>query len=183
MIDEPIPTAADLLSRDYLALSPSLPLAQAVERLDKDHCHTAFVLDEHDQLLGVLTAKDCLRALGARAYDEAGADTVEAVMHTDAPRVGPDADLFAVAQTFESTPAAMLPVIQDNRLLGGVSQLRTLRALLAVLRYRAELEAGGEQVRHDLEDRPTSIERMQKVFADWTPEQIASMLGRSRRDR
>jgi CBS domain-containing protein len=182
MIEEPIPTAGDLMTHEFLAVLPTLSLVEAVIALERDRAHTAFVVDGHERLIGLLTEKDCLRALGARCYDEAGPHTVgEVMVEPPATEITPRTDAYAITQAFLETPAGMLPVVDAGKLVGGVSQLAVLRALLGVLRQRAELLANGEQVRQDLEDRPTSIERMQKVFADWSPDQIASLLGRHKR--
>lgn len=180
MFHEPIPTAADLLSRDFLALNPSVRLTDAVEHLHRDRAHTAFVVDHQQHLVGLLCEKDCLRAVAARAYDEAVSETVQDVMQPAPPAVERSSDVYALAQTFLATSAAMLPVVHEGKLVGGVSQAAALRALLRVLRDRARLRSDGEAVRVDLEQRPASIERMQKVFADWRPDQIASLLKQNR---
>jgi CBS domain-containing protein len=181
MIEEPIPVAREMMTREFLAVLPTLPLVEAVVALERDRAHTAFVVDEEEQLLGLLTDKDCLRALGARCYDEAGPHTVgEVMVACPASEITVRTDAYALTQAFLQTPAGMLPVVEGGKLVGGVSQLAVARALLGVLRQRAELFANGERVRHDIEDRPTSIERMQKVFADWTPDQIASLLRRNK---
>ena len=180
MLEEPVPTARELLTQEFLALPPTLPLVEAVDQLQRNRWHTAFVVDDQGRLVGLLSDKDCLRAVAARVYDESAAEVVADVMLDHPPCVSPGTDVYTLAQFFLTIPAGLLPVLDGERLIGGVSQLAALRALLGVLRHRTTLQEEGEQVRQDLTDRPTSIERMQRVFADWTPEQIASVLKRSR---
>jgi CBS domain-containing protein len=177
---EQLPTAGDLLTREYLVLAPALPILDAIHRLERDRAHTAFVFDEHDALVGLLTDKDCVRVLGARAYDEAVAETVGDVMTPAPDSVTPATDVYTIAQVFGTTPAGMLPVVDHGRVVGGVSQRALLRAMLELYRHRSEAWANVERACADLKDPPTSIERMQRVFADWNPEQLASLLRRNR---
>jgi CBS domain-containing protein len=181
MIEEPVPVARDLMTREFLAVLPTLPLAEAVLALERNRAHTAFVVDEEERLLGLLTDKDCLRALGALCYDEAGPQTVGEVMVECPPKeITVRTDVYVLTQAFLQTPAGMLPVRDAGTLVGGVSQSAVARALLEVLRQRAQVISNGEQVRQDIEGRPASIERMQKVFADWSPDQIATLLRRNK---
>lgn len=180
MTEEPVPTAGDIMTREFPAVLPSLLLFDAVLVLGRARVPTAFVVDENQQLVGILTDKDCLRALAARCYDEAGPQTVQDVMVTPSPQVTSRTDLYALTQDFLGTPAGILPVIDDGTLIGGVTEEAVFRALLGALHRRTRLLADSEQVQQDIEDRPTSIERMQKVFADWSPAQIASVLRRTK---
>ena len=75
-MDELLPAAGDLMTGDDLAVRPSLGLLEAVGRLECYKEDTAFVGDEHGRVIGMLTAKRCLRALAARAYEERVAASV-----------------------------------------------------------------------------------------------------------
>ena len=179
MIDELLPTARDLMTQEYLAFRPSLGVLDAVSGLERHPEDTAFVLDEHDRLLGVLTEKECLRILGARAYDEAIAETVQDVMCATPSILAPSTDLYTITQAFLSCSCGMLPVVDGDRVLGGVSQLSMLRVFLAVFRHRAAALGSIERTADDLKGRPEAIEQMQRVFAKLDRNQIATLLHRS----
>jgi H+/Cl- antiporter ClcA len=54
---------AVVMDRSYLALPASMSLLQAGKTMLQDKCHTALVLDETEQLIGIVTLADIRRAL------------------------------------------------------------------------------------------------------------------------
>lgn len=177
-MNQAFPTARDLMSPEYLTVTPASPLIHAVARFEVHPDDTAFVVDGENRLVGLLSEKDCLHRLAAHAYDATTAETVEQVMTPDVAPLAPDADPYLIAQTFHTCACGVLPVIEDGRLVGAVSQRAVLRAFLAVLRGRAEEQSAVEQSAEDLKERPEAIERMQRVFAKLDREQLATLLHR-----
>jgi CBS domain-containing protein len=178
-MDELLPTARDLMRGDYLAVRPSLGLLEAVGRLERYNEDTAFVVDEHGRLIGMLTEKRCLRALAARAYDESDAASVEDVMAALPPCLALSADAYAIAQTFWSCSWSVLPVADGGHIVGAVSQLAVLRALLGVISHRARARHVVEQTADDLRERPEAIERLQRVCSRLDRRQLMELFRRS----
>ena len=182
-MNELIPTARELMTTDYLAVRPSLGLLDAVARLEGGLEDTAFVVDERERVLGVLTEKECLRALAARAYDEAIAETVQDVMCEAPASLDPTTDVYAIAQAFLSTPSGMLPVVENDRVVGAVSQLTLLRTFVAVFQHRVSELGAIEQTADDLKGRPEAKQPMQRMFANLDRDQLATLLRQSVRRR
>lgn len=182
-MSEQIPTARELMTDEFLAVRPSLPLLDAVAVLEGAPEDTAFVLDEHDRFLGMLTEKECLRTLAARAYDEAIAETVKDVMSSPRISIAPSSDAYTVAQAFFSCGCGMLPVVENGRIVGAVSQLTMLKAFLSVFRRRTAARGEIEQTAEDLRHRPESKERMQRVASNLNRDQLASLFSRNVRHR
>ena len=179
-MNEHFPTARDLMTQDYLVVKPSLGLLDAIVTLEKHPEDTAFVVDEQERFVGLLTEKECLHRVAARAYDEAIAETVGDVMGQSPVSFGPTADPYAIAQAFHSCPCGVLPIVEDGRVVGAVSQLNMLRAFLAVFRHRSTVQASVAQTAEDLKERPKAIERMQRVFAKLNRGQLATLLHRGK---
>jgi CBS-domain-containing membrane protein len=182
-MSEQIPTARELMTQEFLAVRPTLGLLDAVAVLEDAPEDTAFVIDEHDRLLGILSEKECLRALAARAYDEAIAETVKDVMCASPATLTPSTDVYTIAQAFLSCSCGMLPIMDGPRVAGAISQLSMLRVFLAVFRKRTEERGEIEQSARDLRGRPESQERMQRVAANLDREQLASLFSRNVRHR
>jgi CBS domain-containing protein len=182
-MSEQIPTARELLTDEFLAVRPGLGLLDAVAVLENAPEDTAFVLDEHDQLLGIITEKECLRALAARAYDEGIAETVQDVMGKPPATITPSTDAYAIAQAFLSCSCGMLPVMDGGRVAGAISQLSMLRAFLTVFRRRSVERGEIEQTAEDLRGRPESKERMQRVASNLDRDQLASLFSQNVRHR
>jgi len=180
---EQIPTARELMSDEYLVVRPSLPLLDAVATLEASPEDTAFVLDDHDRFLGLITEKECLRTLSARAYDEGIAERVQDVMSPPPAAIAPSSDAYSITQAFLSCSCGMLPVIDGGRIVGAISQLTMLKAFLSVFRARAAERGEIEQTAEDLKDRPESKERMQRVASSLDRDQLASLFSRNVRHR
>lgn len=181
MVDELLPSARELMTQDYLVMRPSLGLIEAVGLLEEHPEDTAFVIDDHDRFLGVLTEKECLRALSARAYDTAIAETVQDVMCEAPSLLAPETDAYAAVQAMLSCSCGMLPVMDHGKIIGAVSQIELLRALLRIFRHRTESLGEAEQTAADLRGRPESKEQMQRVASNLDRDQLASLFSQTRR--
>ncbi len=127
----PIPTAREIMTTQLVTLQPKMTVEDAIKTLLQHSISGAPVVDEDGKLLGVLSEFDCLRAIANEQFhedhDESG--VVEDLMTRGGETIGPEADLFQVAQTFVSLRVRRLPVLDGDRLLGQVSRRDVLRAL------------------------------------------------------
>lgn len=177
-MDVSLPTARELLTEDYLTVRASLPLLDGVAQLERHPEDTAFVVDDHGAFVGVLSEKDCLRALAARAYDGGIAETVQDVLSPAPTSVATTTDAYAIAQAFLNSSCGMLPVVDDGRVVGAISQITMLRTFLGVFSHQAEELGAVEQAADDLKDRPESKEQMQRVAANLDRDQLATLFRR-----
>lgn len=54
-------TAADIMTREVVSVSPNMPIAEVAETMRDQHVHRVLVIEDRE-LLGVLTTFDLLRA-------------------------------------------------------------------------------------------------------------------------
>lgn len=54
-------TAADVMTREVVAVSPDMPVAEVAQTMREQHVHRVLVIEDHE-LLGILTTFDLLRA-------------------------------------------------------------------------------------------------------------------------
>ena len=130
----PIPTAREIMTTRLVTLQPKMTVAKAIKTLLHHAISGAPVVDENGALLGMLSEFDCLRAVANEQFhedhDEDG--LVENLMTRGGHTIGPETDLFQVAQTFVSLRVRRLPVVDGDSLLGQVSRRDVLRALDAL---------------------------------------------------
>lgn len=125
---------SSLKVRDYMAanlvsFSPDTDIFTAVHALVKNRISGAPVLDEHGNLLGVLSERDCVKvALDAGYYSEAGGKVIE-YMTKDVRTIDSDMSILELAELFLKDTYRRYPVVEDNRLVGQVSIRDVLRAL------------------------------------------------------
>ena len=181
MYDIDLPTARDCMTTRarVLSFTPEQDIFEAMAELLQNHFAAAPVVDSDDQVLGMLTEKDCLRILSNLAYD----DDFEGGRVSDyqsAMRLicQPDMDIFGVSNRFLECNFPLLPVVESGRLVGVISRRDTLRGIqelqrrLDLARQKLEKEAGHQA------DRPRGIESMQKSAASQSREQLARLMGR-----
>ncbi len=181
MISHSIPTAAELMTTSRLVLKPELDILDAIDQLVEREVAAAAVVDLDDQLLGMLTEKDCLRVLSTSAYEDVfKSGTVADYMSVVRVVLEPDMDIFQTAEQFLCCNFPTLPVVEDGRLVGRLSRKGMLRGvrdfLVENLKQRQKLLA--EQARGG--ERPRSIEEMQQTAARTPPKGLAGLFSRNR---
>ncbi len=130
-------TAADVMSRDLLAVSPEDRLVDAVAELTQRGVRHLPVVDGMHRVVGILSDRDVREALGsvAAAFSESLEARVSALRVSDAmtpdPRtVGRDEPLSGVVHVLLHDRVGALPVVDDEEVLVGlISYVDVLRAL------------------------------------------------------
>jgi CBS domain-containing protein len=141
--------AADIMSREVLAIDAEAPLAQAVRLMTEHRVSGLPVLDRAGRLVGVLTEGDLLRRaeIGtdgdppgwiasllfpgreAGAYVRTHGRRVEEIM-TDTPvTVTEDTPLAELVRLMQRHRVKRLPVLREGRLVGVVSRADLIRKL------------------------------------------------------
>jgi CBS domain-containing protein len=126
----------DYMSGRLVTFSPQTDVLDAIHELVLHRIAGAPVVDDHGQLVGMLSELDCLKvALTANYHDERGGPVAE-YMTTETETVEADMNIIDLAQRFLDSGFRRYPVVTDNRLIGQISRRDVLRAL-------EEISAGG----------------------------------------
>jgi CBS domain-containing protein len=123
-------SAADIMDRSEPSLTPELDIGTAMHRMLSARLNGVPVVDAEGRLCGMLTEKDCLRALVRQAVDGASAASVRDYMTTSVDSVTPETQLLDIVYLFLTHSYRKVPVIDaDGRLQGQVSRRDILRAI------------------------------------------------------
>ena len=123
-------TAADIMTKRVVTLSPDDDIYAAMRVLLKKKISGAPVVHEAGAVVGVLSEKDCLKVLTAVAYDGVPGGKVSNYMTGKVDAVAPSTSVYDLITRFVQTHYRRLPVTDsDGRLLGQVSR----RDVLAVI--------------------------------------------------
>lgn len=172
--------ASDVMTRNVVTVGRETSVAQAI-RLMLDHNISGLPVLHDGKVVGILTEGDLLRRsetgteryrprwleilMGpgrmAGEYVRTHGRKVEAIMTTDLISVTGDTPLDEVVGLMERRRIKRVPVIEGDVLVGVVSRLDLLRALLRVL------EAHHSEVRRDDEIRELILAELAK--AAWVP--------------
>ena len=117
----------DVASSAVVAVGPAQSLREATQLMAKHRVGSAVVQDA-EQLVGILTERDVLNAVASGA--EAETVTVQDIMTADVVTVGPDWDLMEAAAEMARRRIRHLVVYEGGQLLGVLSVRDVLPALL-----------------------------------------------------
>lgn len=179
MYDVDLPTARDCMTTTILTLSPEDDLFESMGKLLENHFAAAPVVDEDNRVLGILTEKDCLRSLSNFAYDDdLEGGRVKDFQSEVKVSCRPNMDIFGVSNHFLATNFPLLPVIEDDRLVGVISRRDTLRGVQELRRRLDSARRKLEETAGRQADRPRGIESMQRFAASQSREQLVRLMGR-----
>ena len=135
------PRVRDWMTRFPITVNRRVSVLQAREIMEEEQVRRLLVLDDEDCLLGVVTSGD-LREVSPspvsslsfferrQALDEI---PVEEIMHQDPITIPPDATIQEAADLMFQNKIGGLPVIEDEELVGVITQSDLLRGLVRML--------------------------------------------------
>ncbi|HHJ39844.1 MAG: hypothetical protein AXA67_06335 [Methylothermaceae bacteria B42] len=125
-------TVRDHMSTNLVTFTPDMGVFEGIRKLLSHKITGAPVLDEEGNLLGAFSEMDCLRVVLNAAYHEEMDGKIGEYMSTDIQSVSPDASIVEVAEMFQKSNLRHFPVIEDDKLIGLISRVDILRALVSI---------------------------------------------------
>lgn len=119
---------ADIMTKGPLTFAPDLEINHAVSRLLSRRVSGAPVVDDHDQLVGILTARDCFKAVLSARYYEGWGGVVSDYMSSPVETMDTKLDIVTAAEKFLGSRYRRFPVLEAGRLVGVISRFDVLRA-------------------------------------------------------
>lgn len=133
-------TVAQVMTRGPTSVQPDDPVRVAVERMRERKCRRLPVV-EGDRVVGIITDRDLRRAtnsplvLRERWYDEFMLDhiPVRACMTPNPVTVAPATPMVEAAKLMRDHKFGGLPVVEDGRLVGIVTETDLIDYLIKLL--------------------------------------------------
>lgn len=119
----PKETIGRLMQRDFLTVPATATVEQALNYVrahaeDKENIHYVYVINEHEQLIGVLSLRELLGSANELLLSN--------VMITQIISLAPRMDQEKATQVFQDTDLVTIPVITKQNLLIGVIHVETI---------------------------------------------------------
>lgn len=134
---------SEVMTKASVTESPSETLKDAASRMWAQQTGSLLVMDG-DDLVGIITERDIMKSI-ARSSD-AGTTPVSAVMTTSVLTVSPDTSLHQAARHMASRWIRHLPVVDDGRVVGMVSQRDLVGILAALVREPDSVELASDDL-------------------------------------
>ena len=121
--------------RDYMLTNPVKVNAEdnvlsAMQVIIDNKISGVCVVDDRENLVGILSELDCLRAALGSIYNDTGIGRVKVSMASDNLVVAhPEEDIVVVAQDMLLKNKRRRPVVEDGRLVGQITCRQLLRAM------------------------------------------------------
>ena len=127
------PHVRDYMDKKFTTLHPDIDIHDAIQILLDQRITGAPVVDKKENLVGILSEKDCLRTIAHGAYSEVPVGgKVEDYMTKKVDTIHPDLDIFTVADRFLNCSYRRLLVVEDKKLVGQITRRDLLRAIQKV---------------------------------------------------
>ena len=126
---EHIPVVKNYMITRLITLTRDMDVYFAIGLLLKNRISGAPVIDDDNNLVGILSEKDCLRIFVNGSFYDMPGGTVSNFMTDVVSPVKPNSDLFSVADVFLQHNFRRMPVVEGKKLVGQISRRDVLRAI------------------------------------------------------
>ena len=122
------------MAKDLVTFKPDDEIGDVIAKLNDHQISGAPVLNERNELIGIISEQDCLRVVLDSVYHNqpVSKHLVKDYMQKDIISVSYDADVVDVANMFLKHRFRRFPVVKDGILKGQVSKRDILRAALKI---------------------------------------------------
>jgi len=133
-----LPIVRDIMTRNVVCLKPSMSMEEAIDLLLRNRISGAPVVNDLNEVIGVLSEKDCLRQYAEGVYERTPLGNVEDHMSKNVTTIDPDSDIFVAIGLFFANSFRRVPVIEGGKLVGLVSRPDVLKGVIALYRPAPE---------------------------------------------
>lgn len=126
------------MAKRLYTVGPDARIYDVVQQLVKRGFSGCPVV-QNGKIVGVLSEKDCIRALIRAVHDQLPPQQVSEVMSSDVITISPDMPLLSAAHLFLQHPFRRLPVVDSGgRLLGQVSRRDLLKHAIQIFKVSGD---------------------------------------------
>ena len=122
-------TVKDFMSTNLITFLPQTPIEVAIGTFLKNKISGDPVINEKNELIGVISEKDCMRTLMEYSYHNDLGGLVEDYMSEKLEKINVYDTVSQVADKFIQSRYRRFPVMDGNRLVGQISRRDILRAI------------------------------------------------------
>ena len=122
----------DYMSRSLITFKKDQLVVEVMEALIKNKISGAPVVNEYNELVGIISDGDCMKQISESRYYNMpiGDMKIEQFMSTDITTIDKKVNIFDCANLFHQHNCRRFPIIEDGKLIGMISRKDVLCAAL-----------------------------------------------------
>lgn len=122
----------DYMTTNLITFKPDQSVQEVVESLIKYKISGGPVVNDRQELVGIISEGDCLKQLSESRYYNMPLDhdNVEKRMATNVETIDGNMDVFDAANKFLNSKRRRFPIVENGKLVGQISQKDILKAAL-----------------------------------------------------
>ena len=120
------------MTRTLITFKPEQSVEQVIETLIKNKISGGPVVNDKQELVGIISEGDCLKQISdSRYYNMPMAqDNVESRMIKNVETIDGNMNIFDAANKFLETKRRRFPIVENGKLVGQISQKDILKAAI-----------------------------------------------------
>lgn len=129
---EPI-LVSDYMTRNLITFKEEQPIEEVIETLIKHKISGGPVVNEKNELIGIISEGDCMKQISESRYYNLPVDknnTVKKAMVTSVETIDGNMNIFDAANKFLESKRRRFPIIENGKLIGQISQKDVLKAAM-----------------------------------------------------
>lgn len=126
---------SDYMTRDLITFKEDESIEQVIDLLIKNKISGGPVINENNELVGIISEGDCLKQISDSRYHNLPIDknnTVEKAMVKKVETIDGNMNIFDAANKFLESKRRRFPIVENGKLVGQISQKDVLKAALKI---------------------------------------------------
>ena len=149
---EHMPVVKNYMITRLITLTRDMDVYFVIRLLLKNKNSGALIIDNDNNLVGILSEKDCLRIFANGSFYDMPGGPVSKFMTDVVSTVKPNSDLFSVADVFLQHNFRRMPVVEGKKLVGQISRRDVLRAIQDSTSYNVDNKEINGYITQDMKD-------------------------------
>ena len=123
---------SDYMTKKLITFKPDQPVAEVMQILVKNKISGGPVVNEKNELLGIISEGDCIKQISESRYYNMPVenDTVDKHMVKNVETIDGNLNVFDAAQKFLESKRRRFPIVENGKLVGQISQKDILIAAM-----------------------------------------------------
>lgn len=123
---------SEYMTTKLITFKPDQPIAEVMNILIKNKISGGPVVNENNELLGIISEGDCIKHISESRYYNIPVDndTVEKHMVKNVETIEGNLNIFEAAEQFLKSKRRRFPIVENGKLLGQISQKDILIAAM-----------------------------------------------------